>query len=208
MWLMARLTFNNIGYIDWEPHLSLMFTRFLITLNLPVNFKKGAIKTYLKLDVSAMSVWMVSILGGPNDTGFSYLEKCMQTLESYYHPANAGMWTMKIREFLKKVSYYFVQRVYVERHKKNTWQYSMVDNYKLTEEQIDRFVNIMKPSIDLAIFSRLGYQNVSSAVQYLATLRPNIICPIVLEKLYASMDTLTEPHKLTSSIVCLNAVAR
>lgn len=209
MWLMARLSFNNIGYVDWEPYIPIMFTRFLITLNLPVNFKKAsAFKTYYKLDVSAMSVWIVSILGGPSDSGFIYLQKLMQTLESYYHPANTGMWTIKIREFLKKLSYYFVQRVHIERHKKKSWTYGCKDEYKLTDEHIDRFVNILKPAVDHAIFSRLGCQNVSAAVQYLANLRPNIICPIILDKLYASMDTLTEPHKLTSSIMCLNAVAR
>lgn len=208
MWLMARVGFGNIGYIDWEPYVPIMFTRFLATLNLPVNFKKTAVKMYYKLDVSAMCVWIVSTLGGPNDRGFLHLEKFMQTLESYFHPANTGVWTIKIREFIKKLSDYFVQRIYFEKFKKPSWEYMCPDEYKLTDAQIDRFVNILKPSIDQAIFSKLGCQNVSSAVQYLASLRPNIICPIVLDKLYASMDSLTEPHKLTSSIVCLNAVSR
>lgn len=40
MVLMANAAYCNIGYIDWEPHLPLMFTRFLRSFNLPVFYKQ------------------------------------------------------------------------------------------------------------------------------------------------------------------------
>lgn len=96
----------------------------------------------------------------------------------------------------------------MERHKKPTWEKEIPKHYKLTDEHIERFVNIMKPSLEYAVFSKEGSQDVSLALQYLAALRADIVCPIVLEKIYASMDSLTEPHRLISSINCMNAVSR
>lgn len=90
---------------------------------------------------------------------------------------------------------------------KEYWETPIPAWYKLDDDDIDRFVNILKPNIQQAIFSRSS-NDISFAIQYLGTIRPNIIVPIILEKLYSSMDSLTEPHKYTSSMMCLKAVAR
>lgn len=90
MWLMARLSNHNIGYIDWEPYIPIMFVRFLRTLSLPVSFKQKQSGKMYKIDVSAISIWIVCTLGGKSDTAFVQLETFMKTLESYFHPANSG----------------------------------------------------------------------------------------------------------------------
>lgn len=117
-------------------------------------------------------------------------------------------WSIKLRDLLKKLSYCFVQRVHVERFKKKSWETKTPDHYKLTDGDIDRFVNILKPCLEQAMFCRQGGQDVSLALQYLASLRPQLIIPMTLDKLYSSMDSLTEPHKLTSSMMGVSAVAR
>lgn len=117
-------------------------------------------------------------------------------------------WIIKLRELLRKLSYYFVQRVHCERYKKKSWDMNIPDHYKLSDDDIDRFVNILKPCVEQALFSRQRDADIGLALQYLASLRPNIIVPMVLDKLYASMDSLTEPHKLTSSMIGVTAVAR
>lgn len=53
-----------------------------------------------------------------------------------------------------------------------------------------------------------GVQDIILTLNYLACLRPNILIPVTLEKLYNAMDSLTEPHKLTSSMICVTAVSR
>lgn len=106
------------------------------------------------------------------------------------------------------MAYYFVERIYLERYKKLNWEQSIPEEFKLSDQDIERFVNILKPSLEQAIFSRIGNQDVSSALQYLSSLRPDIIIPMVLDKVYSSMDSLTEPHKLVSSMVSLMSVAR
>lgn len=89
-WLMARLSSHNIGRINWEPYLPVMFVRFLRTLNLPVGYRKRQSSKQYKIDLSAMAMWIACILGPETETAFFHLEKFMQTLESYYHPANIG----------------------------------------------------------------------------------------------------------------------
>lgn len=117
-------------------------------------------------------------------------------------------WTPRIRELLKKLAFYFVQRVHCERFKKSTWEHQTPDEFKLTDNDIERFVNILKPCLEQAMFSRQGNTDVSQAMQYLAALRPDLVVPIALDQLYISMDSLTEPHKLTSSMMCVMSVAR
>jgi len=62
MWLLARLARLNIGHIDWEPHMPLMFTRFLRSLNLPVLYKKLHPGRIHKLDLAAVGQWIVCTL--------------------------------------------------------------------------------------------------------------------------------------------------
>lgn len=89
-WLIARLASFNTGRIDWEPYLPIMYGRFLRILRLPVAYKKKQTIKQFTIDVSAMTLWIVSTLGGGKEPAFFHLEKFMQTLESYFHPANTG----------------------------------------------------------------------------------------------------------------------
>ncbi|CAH0550528.1 unnamed protein product [Brassicogethes aeneus] len=208
MWLLARLSIFNMGRIDWEPYVSTMFARFIRTLQLPVVFKQKQLGKHHKIDIFPIAIWITSTLNGDKNSVFYQFEKFMHTLESYFYQANNGRWTGKLRELIRKLSYYFVQRVHYERYKKQVWEMHIVDSFRLTDDDIDRFVNVMRPCVEQAMFSRMGQQETCLTLQYLASLRPNIIVPVTLEKLSASMDSLTEPHKLTSSMMGVIAVGR
>ncbi|CAH1169598.1 unnamed protein product [Phaedon cochleariae] len=208
MWIMTGLARAQIGHIDWQPYIPGMFVRFQRTFQLPVAFKQRHMGRFHKIDISAMSVWIVCVLNGDNNIAFFHLEKFMQSLESYYYSANMGRWTHKLRELLRSLSFYFIQRVHGERYKTPSWEFEVPEHHKLTDDDIGRFVNILKPCIEHAMFNRMGMQDTSLTLQYLASLRPNIIIPMTLEKLYASMNSLTEPHKLTSSMMAVIACGR
>lgn len=62
MRLMAKLASNNIGYINWDQYIPIMFTRFVRTLNLPVHYKKSVCKSNHSLDTDAIGEWIASIL--------------------------------------------------------------------------------------------------------------------------------------------------
>lgn len=59
-----------------------------------------------------------------------------------------------------------------------------------------------------AMFGKMGGIDAGQALQHLATIRPNLIIPDVMERLYSVLDSLTEPHKLTASMNCVVSVAR
>ncbi|XP_050294149.1 proteasome activator complex subunit 4B-like [Anthonomus grandis grandis] len=208
MWMFAGLARYQIGRIDWTPYVPQMFARFQRALQLPVNFKQRALGKQHKIDSAAIAVWIVACLHGDNNPTFFYFEKLMQTLESYFHPANVGRWTFKLRELLKKLAYLFVQRVHCERYKTPSWDSQVPDSHKLTDADIDRFVNIMKPCIEPAMYSRLGASDVTMALSYMASLRPNLVIPGILDQLYFSMDSLTEPHKMTSNMMGILSCGR
>lgn len=87
---MARLSSYNIGRINWEPYIPKMFVKFLRALHLPVGYRKRHCGKQYKIDTSAMALWIACALGADSETAFFHLEKFMQTLESYFHPANLG----------------------------------------------------------------------------------------------------------------------
>jgi len=59
-----------------------------------------------------------------------------------------------------------------------------------------------------AMFNKFCINNACQALQYLATMRPNLVIPNMLERMQSTFDSLTEPHKLTASMICMVAVAR
>ncbi|XP_032665023.1 proteasome activator complex subunit 4-like isoform X2 [Odontomachus brunneus] len=207
MWIMARLASFNIGYIDWEPHFPLMFTRFIRCLNLPVTYKQKPTGRLHKMEVTPISMWIIAVLGNGSSAQM-YLEKFLKTIETYFYPANFGRWIGKLKELLIKLPYHFILRLHKERYAKPTWETPIPDNHKLTDSDIDAFVKSMMPVAMTAMFSKFGVNDACDALQYLATMRPNLVIPDMLERMYSTFDSLTEPHKLTASMICMVAVAR
>lgn len=62
MWLMAKLACANIGYINWDPYLPIMFTRFLRSFNLPVSYKKMQSSKNHKITTHPIATWIVAVL--------------------------------------------------------------------------------------------------------------------------------------------------
>lgn len=90
MWILSGLSRFQMGYIDCSPYVSKMFARFQRSLQLPVTFKQKQMGKQHKIDSAAMAIWIICSLNGDNNPTFFHLEKLMQTLESYYYPANVG----------------------------------------------------------------------------------------------------------------------
>ncbi|XP_054263116.1 proteasome activator complex subunit 4-like [Macrosteles quadrilineatus] len=206
MSIISRVASHNVGHIDWEPHMALMYTRILRNFNLPVNFKKMKVNKAHKLSTSAVTVWIVATLGGGSSSQ-TYLTRMMKVMESYFHPANVGTWVARLREFLRKITHHFIHRLNLERHHKPSWLPSIPERARLTEEDITLFVDCMAPSVKLAMYSRVASE-ISLPLQYLATLRPNIVIPPIIESMYNTLDSLTEPHKYTAAMLSLVSVAR
>lgn len=78
----------------------------------------------------------------------------------------------------------------------------------MTDQDITDFVNSVKAVSFLCMYSKAGYSDTATIIQNLATLRPELILPKIIDRMYESLETLTEPHKLTASIHAMFSVSR
>ncbi|XP_011874622.1 PREDICTED: proteasome activator complex subunit 4-like [Vollenhovia emeryi] len=208
LYLIAELAAWNIGYIDWEPHIPLMFTRFIRYLELPVTYKRiRNDPIFHKVEMTSITRWIVATLGNGSSTQV-YLEKFLKTIETYFYSANFGKWMQKLNELLVELPRHFISRLRVERYVKKTWETPIPDNYKLTDSDVDAFVKCMLPVTMTAMFNMSCIKDTHQALQYLATMRPSLVIPDVFKRMQSAFDSPTQPHKLTASIICMEAVAR
>ena len=104
MSLYARLADHNKGHIDWEAHSPLLFTRIMRNFNFPVMYKKTNVGNRAQMiDVGASVKWMVASITSSSST-LDRLERMMDALESYFHPANIGGHCKKLTMFLSKLT--------------------------------------------------------------------------------------------------------
>ncbi|XP_035894315.1 proteasome activator complex subunit 4A-like isoform X2 [Anopheles stephensi] len=207
MTMYAVVGQKNVGHIDWEPYIATMFARITRSINFPVNYRntKGGRTNGIPPD--AVATWIVSALG-PRSSAQQYLNTFMSTIESYLHPANSGKWVKMLGDLLTLLPRFFIDRLVIERYRKGHHIRPIPNEHKLTEECITAFVECMKPVALQAMYSRLNTQEVGKVFQCLADLRPALIIPSIIERVYTSLDSLTEPRKLTAALHGLIGVSR
>lgn len=210
MELIAALANYNIGYINWEPYIPLMFTRFMRCLKLPVSYNKIQRHKHHEMDATSITTWIVAVLGN-GSSAQTYLDKFLKTIETYFHPANSGCWLGILKEILIKLSFSFITRLHKEKYAKPTWETRIPEEYKLTDNDVDAFVKSMLPVTMAAMFNKLSVTDASYALQYLATMRPNLVIPYVLDRVSSTLDMSSvtiESHKLIATLNCMEAIAR
>lgn len=207
--LFVRLARDNPGYIDWSPYIQQVFTRILNSFQLPMGPSEFLVVPYKKdqWNGDKPATLIVSMLGGETSAQ-EYLNKLMIALESYYHPSNIGLHTKKLMTFLRSLTNTFVERVKRERHSKPSWEPTVPSSAKLTEKDIDVFVECLLPTLWLALFTRRGIFDVAICIKNLAQLRPTMVLPELMERTYAALETLTEPHQVVSTLSCVTTVSR
>lgn len=95
-----------------------------------------------------------------------------------------------------------------EKRFSDGWENQTPAHYRLRQSDISEFVNIVLEPTLQAVYSRSGSLDISIALQNLATLRPSIVVPPLLERLRNSLTSLTEPHRVTAAMAAVAAVAR
>lgn len=210
LWLFSRVAHDSISLIDWTPWIPKIFTHLIKSFGLQGGTHKVQIKrNYTVFDVNAVVLWIVSMFGGPDDEiVIHHVESLFKSLESFYHPSNIGSWNLKLSQLLSKLPATFIRRLHRERYKKFKWERPVPSEYHISDATVTRFVKALTPVVNLAMFSKYGSQDASVALQHLSTVRPEIVVPPLLEKLYTSLETVIEPHRLTATLQCAVSIAR
>lgn len=206
--LLCRLAADCLGYIDWEPYMARIFNHFKSNFILNNEIARHNLRRCHteSVDVGPCVQWMVYMISQSNGC-LEHIEKLFNAIKSFYHPSNTDRrWHSRLQQFLYKLPACYVKRLYRERYKPSIWSKRIPETYKLTDEQTTKFVKIMLPVVLTSMFNQSAINPASMAFRDLAALRPELVVPPLLERLYGSYETLIEPHRLLSSINCVNAV--
>lgn len=113
-----------------------------------------------------------------------------------------------IRPFFKhKVWLYYRVRRERKTKGKDNWENKTPESYKLRDEDITKFVEMLLNPTLQAVYNRSG-SDISIALQNLAILRPAIVIPPLIDRLRDSLTSLTEPHKVTVGMTAVASIAR
>ncbi|XP_068688324.1 proteasome activator complex subunit 4-like isoform X1 [Montipora foliosa] len=206
--LFSRLAKDNIGFVDWTPYLPTVFTRILRTFSLPIggNTPLSSPKDYSTI-LNSFVVWIVNTMHRSSPTQ-DHLCKLFRALESFYHPSNNGRYTCKLQRFLCNLPKEMIKRLHREKFPKKSWETTIPEDVKLTDGELTAFVECIKPAVMLAVFNKTGSFDAAGALQNLALIKPDVVLPTLLDKLYVALATLTEPHQLIATLNCVTSVAR
>uniref|UniRef100_A0A0R3RMG9 BLM10_mid domain-containing protein n=1 Tax=Elaeophora elaphi TaxID=1147741 RepID=A0A0R3RMG9_9BILA len=197
-----RLSEYCPGYIDWSSKHTIIFSKLLRTLNLSVRYNKVAVGDGTGMgSESSGAEWIIWMLGGVNESAHRCFERLIKCVESFLHPLHEGGHTPTLQSFLDALVSEMVRRVRIERVRKKT-RNKVPLKMRLTDEQIEWFVNILLPSVLYSVFSTIE-TSASNVMRNLAFLAPQLVLPKCLDLIYPSLSTITEPHRLKQSLECI-----
>ncbi|CAF3366761.1 unnamed protein product [Rotaria socialis] len=204
--IFSFVAWCNIGYIDWEPWMPKIFTRILKSFSLPVAnvHVSSRVQNY---SISITATWIVAMMGNGSSC-LQYLTDLFTAIKSFYHPSNTGEFQQDLVSFLSKLSQAFVDRLHLERKADSVWHFNPPEHYRLTENDITNFVNCVKECVFISIFNKAHLEEAAKACQFLSMLRPELIVPPLVDLLFSSVNSMTEPHRFTSLVTCLADMAR
>ncbi|XP_065180850.1 proteasome activator complex subunit 4B-like [Sycon ciliatum] len=205
MHLFTNLAEVNIGYIDWTPYLPRLFNIFLRGFRLPPFQQRTTKDNTISSDMTAR--FIISMLGGQSEPAMKLFYKLMLTLKNFYHPSNTGHFQVRIQRFLCLAKYFCI-RYHKERLTSPSWLPTIPEEHRLTDDDVDKFCLCLQPIVEVSMFSRYGSMETAKLLRDLVMLRPELFIPIVLDKSYAALTTLTEPHQILNVMPCLSVVAR
>ncbi|CAF4502010.1 unnamed protein product, partial [Rotaria sp. Silwood2] len=204
--LFSCVAWYNIGYVNWEPWMSQIFTRILRGFSLPIGKLQMPAQKYSYL-IYSISKWIVAMMGNQSSC-LQYLRDLFIAIKSFYHPSNTGDFQENLVNFVLNLSYCFVERIHLERKSHRAWYFVPHDSHRLTEQDITDFVNCVKEYAFISIFNKDHAKNAAEACQYLSMLRPELIITPIVEKLFVSIDNTSEPHRFTSIMSCITYITR
>ena len=188
---------------------------------------------YTEEDIDSIGTWIVSMIANSQDRSMCmrHLKRLFSMLGSYYYPSN----TTNLDNFfclLQRLPEALIERVRLwawnwkkeeiprlknnnlktfSREKLNKSQWLKKNRAEATfinDQDIEEFVLCLRDIVLIAIFSKTNFNDAIKTFQYLCFLRSDLMLPLLIDKLYNTLDSLTEPHRYTSLLACLTSVPR
>lgn len=87
-----------------------------------------------------------------------------------------------------------------EKDTKPVWFSTVPDHAKLTDSDIDVFVNCLLPAVRMAMFSKAGTLDAAITLHNLALLRPEVVLPDLLNRYLTRLQVVCVNHIIISLI--------
>ncbi|KAL9538165.1 hypothetical protein MBANPS3_011145 [Mucor bainieri] len=150
-----------------------------------------------------------TIMPDPDNKDTSYalslLSDFIQATELYFHPSNHGTWSWWLAFFLR-----FLTSTFLSRWKEEQKDDCITPQHRrLTPALRKQFVLTLRSVLYISMFGKDGAVVTLSqgSIKNLAWLEPGLILPGLLERVYPSLETLTETHRTNSAINILKDIA-
>ncbi|KAK7207032.1 putative proteasome activator subunit 4 [Myxozyma melibiosi] len=134
------------------------------------------------------------------------LQGLIQSVETFFHPSNSGVWTKHLAQFVQSLTDFFVLRW----HREQSGELSTPEDRRLSPELKREFVLTLKDVVLMGIYAKSATAAMycQAALQNLAVLEPDIILPVVLAQSYASLQGLVETHRTITSLKTLTLLSQ
>lgn len=174
----------------------------------PDNKKSGAARPLARWIAYSLSAYCLDDLSGSSDNSNTLrgLQGLIQSVETFYHPSNSGVWTKHLSRFLQSLTDFFALRWFREQ----SGELATPLDRRLTPELRREFVLTLKDVTFMGIYSKsaTAAMHCQMALQNLAILEPDIILPVVLAQSYASLQGLVETHRTITSLKTLTLLSQ
>ena len=210
--LLSRLAEDNLGSICWEDTTAMMFQKIMFSLGLPVFYKKlHVMMKPSSISTNSVVRWIVYTVT-PASSSLEHLETMMRAINSYFHTTSEGRYSEKLVDFFSRLVHTFCSRLHKERYQPArdtpSWVPAHPAKFNLTDDQILRFCEIVKPALLDLTMSKRYIETARQCVAVMASIRPALFLPELMARLDTALATLTSPHKFTAAAKCLGSVAR
>ncbi|KAL1720654.1 hypothetical protein EV715DRAFT_249853, partial [Schizophyllum commune] len=127
------------------------------------------------------------------------------SVESFFHPTNAGAWTVDLSAFVKYIAYEFNKRWH-EEHQPDC---KTPTNRRLTRTMKRELVKSIRTVALLAMFSHdpKVVVNIQSCLKSMSVMEPDLILHPIFDRAVPSLEAVVETQRTISIIKALGAIA-
>ncbi|GMM32763.1 Blm10 protein [Saccharomycopsis crataegensis] len=145
----------------------------------------------------------------PDGGVFFHLETLLNSMETYLHPSNTGVWSVTCTKFIQLLIYLFRKRHILESDP-DEHLYNLPEQNKLSPFCVKRFVKILLPKVMLGIQSKsTAVVNINcEALNMLCSLAPELVLNVILLDIYESLQTVITNHRLTVVLKILTRISK
>ncbi|QRW00399.1 proteasome activator complex subunit 4 [Ceratobasidium sp. AG-Ba] len=232
-WADGGVARKEVG-IFTDKEWVLLMSKCLGSMNVPVGTSQSSIPTSTHADkisrqptkvkkndsrtqsLAVLMVYSMAVDGPVRDqdsnSGFlagsralDSLDKLITSVESFFHPSNAGPWSIILVSFLQRITYEFNRRWHEEANP----NCRTPKEWRLNNAMKHAFVTILKTPALLAIFSKdqVTSSFAQGSLKSMVMLVPQLIMPEILERAYNGLEAVNETHRTTVVMNSLTGIA-